>query len=162
MTSGRMRRSPLTAVERLLLVEIAVLDHPGELDDAFELQLAPPAADAGALEGVDQPRAFRRAGRWPVVSSDAIPLHELRARLDAAALRVLDFAIHLLERLAHRREQILDGFLAGVDVGRRLGARLAQARFGERQKRLVVRLQRIAPTSPEMPRAASTRRRRTS
>ena len=46
------------AVERLLLVEVAVLDHAGELDDALQLQLAPAAADAGTLERVDEPARF--------------------------------------------------------------------------------------------------------
>ena len=35
--------------DRVLLLEVAVLDHAGELDDAFQLQLAPAAADARPL-----------------------------------------------------------------------------------------------------------------
>ena len=85
------------AGERLLLVEVAVLDHAGELDDALELQLAPAAADAGALQRVDQPRRFAAQVAAHRVER-AQPLHERRARLDAAALGILDLAIDLLER----------------------------------------------------------------
>ena len=62
---------------------------------------------------------------------------------DAPPLGVLDLAVDLLERLRHRREQILDRLLARVDVAGRLGARLAQPRFGEMEKRFVVGLERL-------------------
>src|SRR5207247_143246 len=70
----------------------------------------------------------------------------------AAALGVPDLAVHLLERLRHGREQILDRLPARVDVAGRLGACFAQARFGQREERLVVgvegvsteRLERVA------------------
>ena len=45
----------VVALNRVLLDEIAVLDHAGELDDALQLQLAPAAADAGPLERVGEP-----------------------------------------------------------------------------------------------------------
>ena len=77
------------------------------------------------------------------------PLHQLRAGLDAPALGVLDLAIDLIERLRHRREQILDRLLARVDVGGRFGARFAQPRFGEIEKCPVVGLERLGAESLE-------------
>ena len=38
----------VAALNRVLLGEVAVLDHAGELDDALQLELAPAAADARA------------------------------------------------------------------------------------------------------------------
>ena len=48
MTSGRIRALVVADLNRPLLVEVAVLEHAGELDDALQLQLAPAAADARA------------------------------------------------------------------------------------------------------------------
>ena len=127
MTSGRMRRS--SPSERLLLVEIAVLDHAGELDDALQLQLAPAAADAGPLERVDQPARFGLqilADR--VERRDALQ-QRWRRSCDAAPLGVLDFAVDLLERFRHRREQIFDRLLARVDVSVASDSRLRAAAF---------------------------------
>ena len=117
--------APLVAVQRLLLVEIAVIEHAGELDDPLQLELAPAAADTGPLQRIDQTAGFGlqlAAGR--VERRDA--LQQRRALLDAPALGVLDLAVHPIERGLHRREQILDRFLAGVDVRCRLGSGGAQ------------------------------------
>ena len=116
------------AVNRVLLREVAVLDHAGELDDALQLELAPAAADAGPLERVGEaPRFVAQVLPGGVERRDL--LHQLRAALDAPALGVLDLAIDLLERLGHRREQILDRLLARVDVGRSLRSALRAGAF---------------------------------
>ncbi len=125
-----------------LLLEVAAIDHAGELDDALQLELAPAAADAGPLERVDQTRGLRAQVLARRVER-AQTLDELRAALRAAALGVLDLAVHLIERFRHRREQLFDGLLARVDVGGGFGARLLQPRFGEMQERLVVGLERL-------------------
>ncbi len=141
MTSGRSRRSSVP-VTVCCSFEIAVLDHPGELDDAFELKLAPPAANTRALERVDQPRRLgaqtlaRRVER-----RDA--LHQLRAGFDTPALGVLDLAVHLLERLLQRREQTFNRHLPRVDIGSRLVPRLPQPGFGQVEKPPVVRVERL-------------------
>ena len=80
---------------------------------------------------------------WPVVSSDAMRCDQRRARLDAAAFGLLDLAVDLLQRFRHRREQVLDRLFAGVDIGGRFSARLAQPRFGEIEKRPIVGVQRL-------------------
>ena len=112
----------------LLLGEVTVLHHPGELDHPLQLQLAPAATNARTLQRIHQPRGLRVE-----VLSHQIErrdfLDQLRAGFDATALRLLDFAIHLLEGLRHGCEQILDGLLPSVDVGCCLGARFAHSCF---------------------------------
>ena len=128
------------AVDRLLLFEIAVLEHAGELDDALQLELAPPAADAGPLERIHEPPGLASqvlAGR--IERRD--PLQQLRAGLEPPALGLLDLAIDLIQRFRDRREQVLHRLFAGVDIGGRLRAGFAQTGFGEIEKRLVVGLQ---------------------
>ncbi len=128
--------------DRLLLFEVAVLDHPRELDDAFQLELAPPASNAWALEGVHEPGGF-----GPEVLPDGIERRdardEIRARGDTAMLGFLDLGVHAVERLLERREQIFDGPFARVDVRRGFRPRFAQPRLGEVKKRLVVRVQSL-------------------
>ena len=132
-------QSPLViANERVLLFEIAMLHHPGELDDAFELQLAPSAADPRPLEGIDQPRRLA-AQRLSHAVERGDFVKQLGAGLQTMALGVFDLALDLFECGLHRREQILDCALALVDVRRGLGARLAQPRFGQVEERFVVR-----------------------
>ena len=70
-------------------------------------------------------------------------LQQARAFLNAAPFGVLDFGVHPLEGLRHRREQVLDGFLARVDVRVGFGTRLLEPRFGELEKRLVVLAERL-------------------
>jgi len=121
----------------VLLLEIAVLHHPGELDDAFQLELAPAAADSGALQRVGQAARFvAEALPGGIQRHDA--LEQLGPRFDAAALGVPDFTVHLLERPGHRRQQIFDRLLALVDIRGCLGARFAQARLSEGEECFVV------------------------
>ena len=128
-----------------------MLDHPRELDHALQLELAPAAANAWPLEGVGEASCLVPQALAGGVQRDD-SLHELRAGLGAAALGVLDLPVHLLERLCHRGQQVLDGLLARIDVAGGLRARVAQARFGQGEERLVVgfegvgaqRLKRVA------------------
>ena len=85
MTSGRSRRSSSPAIV-LLLLEVAAIEHAGELDDALQLELAPAAADAGPLERVDQTRGLR-AEVLPRRVQRAQPLDELRAALACGGAR---------------------------------------------------------------------------
>ena len=78
---------------------------------------------------------------WPVVSSDAIRCSSCALDSSAPALRLLDLAIDLIQRFRDRREQVLHRLFAGVDIGGRLRAGLAQTGFGEIEKRLVVGFQ---------------------
>ena len=124
----------------LLLGEVAVFEHARQLDDALQLELAPAAADARPLEGVDQPlRLAAQVLPHRIERRDL--LDERRAALDAPSLALLDLAVHVFERLGHRRDEILDGLLSRIDVGRRLGARLFELGLRERQELLVVVLE---------------------
>ena len=130
------------AVDRLLMLEVTVLQHAGELDDAFQLQLAPAAADARPLEGIHQPPGLASqvlAGR--IERCD--PLQQLRTGLEAPPLRLLDLAIDLVQRLRDRCEEVLHRLFAGVDVGRRLRAGLAQSGFSQIEKRPIIGFQRL-------------------
>ena len=127
---------------RRLLLEIAALEHPGQLDHALQLQFAPASADARPLERVDQAAGLAAqflAGR--VERGDT--LDERRARLGPAPFGFPDLAIHLIERSRKRREQALDRLLARVEVGGGFGARFAQPRFRQIEKRPVVGLERL-------------------
>ncbi len=48
------RQAPAVGVGRLLDVEVAVLEHPGRLDDAPQLELAPVAADVRRPQRLDE------------------------------------------------------------------------------------------------------------
>ena len=75
----------LLAVQRLLLLEVAVLEHPGELDDPLELKLAPASADAGTLERVDEaPRFGLQVLARRVERRDALHAAARRSRRGAA------------------------------------------------------------------------------
>ena len=135
-------QAALFAVDGLLLGEVTVLHHAGELDHAPQLQLAPAAADARALERIDQP--LRLAAQLPadgIERRDA--LKQLRPFLHPAALGLLDFLVDMLQRLGHRGQQVLDGLLPCLDVSRGFGVGLLQAGFRQVQECAIVRLQRL-------------------
>ena len=123
--SGHRRRR----LNRALLGEIAVLDHPGELDDALQLQLAPAAADAGPLEGVGQPARFvaqALAGGVERRRSAACSWAPFSTRRRSESLISRSTCSSVLR---HRRQQILDRLLAGVDVRRSPRCALRAAAF---------------------------------
>ena len=132
----------VVAAEGVLLLEVAVLDHAGELDDALQLQLAPAAADAGPLQRVDQAAGFvaeAPARRYRATRCAAAA----GRRFDAPALGLLDLAIHLLERPGHRRQQILDRLLALRRYPRSPGCALRRAVLRPDRETPVVGSERI-------------------
>src|SRR5947209_484970 len=107
-----------------------MLDHAGELDDAFELKLAPAATNPRTLERIHQTLGFApELFACRVERRD--PLQQLPAILQPPPFGVADLAIDLIERPRDRGQQVLDRFLASVNIGGRRRARLAEARFGE-------------------------------
>ena len=82
-----------------------MLDHPGELDHPFELQLAPPAADLRCAQGVDQ-------GLRLVLQLLGTGAHgvDLLPQPDVGALPLLldvpQLALDPLQRCRHRVEQL--------------------------------------------------------
>src|SRR5205823_12029799 len=98
------------------------LHHARKLDDALQLKLAPAAANAWTLERVGEPtRLVAQILAYRIERRDF--LQQLRAGFDPPALGVLDFAVHVSERLHHRREKIFDRRLPGIDIAGGLGAR---------------------------------------
>src|SRR5207247_2680340 len=74
----------------LLIGEMAVLHHACELDDALQLQLAPPPPDARTFQRVHQARRLH----LKVLSHEierGNSFNQLGARFNAPALRFLDF-----------------------------------------------------------------------
>ena len=130
-------------LDRVLLVEVAVLEHPGELDDALQLQLAPAAADAGPLEGVGEPAGFvaqalaRRVERRDPLHAAARP-SSTRRRSESLISRSTCSSVFAI---GASRSSI--AFLRASMSAVGFRARFAQTRFGEREKRLVVGLQRV-------------------
>jgi hypothetical protein len=121
----------------MLFLEVAVLDHTGELDDALQLQLAPTAANTRTSERIDQSPGLRpKVLAGGIEQGDALQQHGIV--LYPAALRLLDLAVDLLERLGHRREKVLDRLLAKLEIRRRLSAGIAEAYFGQIQKSSIV------------------------
>ena len=160
ITSGRIRRSPSPSVTVCCSSKSQCSDHAGQLDHALQLQLAPAAADARPLE-----RVHELAGLGAQILAGGVErgdaLQQLRAGLDAPTLGFPDLAVHVAERFRHRRQQVLDGHLALVDVGRGRRAGLAQPRFGQVEKRLVVALERfVAQRAKRVPQRSRAEARR--
>src|SRR5205085_6544935 len=108
-------KAAIVAVERTLFLEIAMFEHAGEFDHPLQLDLAPAAANAGTFERVDQtPRFALEFLANRIERGDA--LEQAGALLNAAALGSLDLRVHTFDSLCHRREQIFDRLLPGIDV----------------------------------------------
>src|SRR5262249_52645674 len=106
------------------------------------------SANAGPLERVDE--TLRLAAEvLPHVVERGELLDERRAGCDPPLLALPDLAVHVIESLRHRGEQVFDRFLARVDVGLRFGARLLEARLREREELLVVALERLGAERAE-------------
>ena len=131
---------PQTAVFgrcRLLLDEVAVLDHPGHLHDPLELDLAPAAADGGRAEGPDEIR--RLALQSALGEGQRLELLGERCIGRGADLFDLaDPAVDLFEGFLQRLDELVDRPLAGGQVV--LGAFLVllQRRLRQVEEGLVV------------------------
>ncbi len=105
--------------QRVLLVEVAVRQHPGHLDHAFELDLAPAATRVRlTTEGVDQvarlrPQPFARE------TGDLELLVDLAVGPLALLLEQVDIRLDLLERLAQRPDIGVELRLGEVEERRR-------------------------------------------
>ena len=87
----------------LLGAEVAVVDHPGELDDALQLHLAPAAADVRGAERGDE---AARLGAQALLSfgDGAQLLADRRDRSQALLLERLRLHLEPGQRLLDRRE----------------------------------------------------------
>ncbi len=147
------RSVPVVADHRLLLLEVAVLEHPGRLDGAPQRHLAPATTRVRRAQRRDQVAGLllqllvaEVQRRHPLaqtgVGALALDLHQLDAPLVAG------------ERLAQRRQHLLDRLLALRQVALRRRACLAQARVGQGEELLVVLRQRLPRQRGERARQA--------
>ncbi len=124
--------------QRVLLNEVAVLDHPRHLDDVAQLKLAPRAARRRAAQGGDEAAGLiAQVADAPAERGDH--LGELALRFAALALQPADFVLHSGQALLHRHDEPFDLLRAQLHLaaGTLLvePARLLHAR-GERVARL--------------------------
>jgi hypothetical protein len=120
-----------------------VLEHPGHLDDAAQLDLAPAAADVRAVaEGADEVAGL--AAELLLRLGEAANLRrELRVRPRPRDLELLEPAVDLRERLLQRRHEVLDRLPALLEVGGRLLLQLLELRLRELEERPVARRERV-------------------
>ena len=98
-------------------VEVAVLGHPGQLDDALQLDLAPAAADLRAAQRPGQrPGLVRQLRRRPVQRRDLLPQRGVGA--DPVPLDLAQLALDPLQGVAGGAQQRPDR-RRRVPVGRR-------------------------------------------
>ena len=128
-----------------------MLDHPGELNHSFELQLAPPAADLRCAEGIDQRlRLVLQLLGTGAHGVDLLPQPDVGAL--ALLLDVPQLALDPLQRCRHRVEQCADRPVAHRGVARQRGGRLLDPALRQRDELLVVRRQRVRREGTEGPR----------
>ena len=116
----RPEQASVVVAAARLLHEVAVGEHAGELDDALELHLAPPAAHVRCAQRGDE-----AAG---LLSQQLLPLH--------------DGAQVLVDRADGREALLLERLRLLLEAVERLGDRL-QLRLGETEQRRRARLERI-------------------
>ncbi len=126
----------LVVGRRHLRLEVAVLDHARELDDALQLDLAPLAAHVRRPQRGDQV-AGALGQRGDLLLERAVVL---AARL----LERLRLEVDLLERLLDRLDELLDGELARRQVLARLHLHALELGPRELEERGVVLAQRLA------------------
>ena len=137
---GTQRR--VLARQRGLLDEVAVGDHPRQLDDVPELHLSPLSA------GV---RLAQRGHQCPGLGSQLLPGLRQRSNLGihpAPGLAPLLIELHELgiyppELLAQRRHQLLDRVLAAFEIAPSLGLRSGQLSARELDQLTLAGLERL-------------------
>ena len=134
----------LARLDRALLDEVAVRDHPGHLDDVAKLDLPPRAAGGGPLQ-----RGHEVAGllaqRADALAELTHHLRELALTLSALALQAPDLALHPAELLRHGVDDALDLLRARGHLARGallLGAARLLKPLGERVAGLAQHVQR--------------------
>src|SRR6476469_182857 len=122
-----------------LRLEVAVLEHPGHLDDPPELDLAPAPADVGPVaQGTHQVSGL--AAELALSLRELADLDaQLGVRVRARDLELLEFSVDLLQRLGDRRHEMLDRLLPLLQLLGRPLLQLLQLRLGEFHEGLVVR-----------------------
>ena len=123
--------APVVRRDMVLRLEVAVLEHPGHLDDAAELDLAPAAADVRPVAKRAHEVAGLAAQLLLRLGQLAHLLGERRVRALARDLELLELPVDLLQRLLERADEMLDGLFLLPELG-----------GGQLEERLVVVAQR--------------------
>src|SRR5690606_33555647 len=95
--------------------EVAVLDHPGKLDETTERHLAPLSAHFRSAQRVDEIASL--GTQLGVTQCHRLELRLKRAlRFAPGLLELLQLRIRALERLADRAHDVLDRLFAGREL----------------------------------------------
>ena len=118
-----------------LLVEVAVRQHAGHLDDAPQLDFAPSAADRRRPQRAHQLlRLLAEAALLLVQARDE--RRDLDARLGASHVALADLAIDLRQRLADRVDQLVERLLAASELAERVLLDVPELLIGELEELL--------------------------
>jgi hypothetical protein len=93
-----------------------VLHHPGQLDHAPELHLAPLSPDLRPPEGIHQVLGLNRELHLPLHDRPEVLL-DRRMRRCAVAVERLKLCVHRLEPVFHRLHQRPHGSLTRSEIG---------------------------------------------
>jgi hypothetical protein len=104
----------------VLLEKVAMLEHPGELDDTAQLDLAPVAANVRLAQRAHEVACLAGQRREPRAQRAHL-LVEARTGRRTVLLDLGELAVHLLERLDDRLHEIGNRPLPLLQVGRRPG-----------------------------------------
>jgi hypothetical protein len=101
-----------------LLVEVAVGQHAGHLDDAAELDLAPPPAHGGGAQRLDQVAGLRLQLQLRLGQRFHL-LAERRVVTDALLLDLVELGADLRQRVANRLDEVGDRLLPVLELAGR-------------------------------------------
>ena len=127
-----------------LLVEVAVGEHAGDLDDAAELDLAPAAAHRRRAQRLDQVAGLGlEAGAAYAASDFTCSLERGVLRRCAASRPRRAWRRRVAADVADRLDEVGDRLLARLELAGGALLELAQRGPGQIEKRLTVALQRL-------------------
>ena len=132
----------------LLLGEVAIGEHAGDLDHAPQLNLSPAPAHVGSAQ-----RPHQIAGlRLQLFLGGDERLHlsaQLAVSVAPRHFHLLNLRIHFIQRIAHRRDQVGNRFLPGFQIAPGLALKTLKSLFGNHQERRVIAFQGVGRHSFE-------------
>jgi hypothetical protein len=138
----------ILAVDRLLLHEVAILEHAGHLDDTLELDLAPAAAHLRRAQRADEVLRLQLQCLLRLCQcADLLGQRAVRGCADL--LEVANACVDLVERLAQRLDQSVDLAGARLELALRELMLLTQRVARDLEERLVVLRQCVCGQSAE-------------
>ena len=136
-------------VRVFLFVEVAVLDHAGQLGEALQRHLAPLAAHLGPAQRLHQ---IARLALQQLLGLDHgfEMLGERAVGLLALVFHQADLLLGFFQRLAHRLDEVLDCFFLEFQIALGLHVELLERFLRQLQERGVVFLERAAGEGDEI------------